>query len=86
MRQISLYEAKTRLSELVEDAARGNSFVITKHGRPMATVSPIQSAAQASAPKRVGFLAEQLADFKLPEDFDTMMADEIDDMFNGSLP
>ena len=35
-RQVNLYEAKTNLSQLVEDAANGEEIVIAKNGKPMA--------------------------------------------------
>jgi prevent-host-death family protein len=31
---VSLYEAKTHLSELGERAARGEEIIVTKHGKP----------------------------------------------------
>ncbi|WP_336922369.1 type II toxin-antitoxin system Phd/YefM family antitoxin [Aquipuribacter sp. SD81] len=34
--QVNLYEAKTRLSDLVERAAAGEDIVIAKNGRPRA--------------------------------------------------
>jgi len=34
---VSLYEAKTKLSELVERAARGEEIVIAKSGKPRAS-------------------------------------------------
>ena len=34
--QVNLYEAKTRLSSLVERAANGEEIVIAKAGKPMA--------------------------------------------------
>ena len=38
MRQVQLREAKARLSALVEDAAHGQSAVITRHGKPQAVI------------------------------------------------
>ena len=38
---ISLYEAKTHLSHLVERAAGGEEIVITKHGVPYARLLPM---------------------------------------------
>ena len=38
MREIQLREAKARLSALVEDAAQGESAVITRHGKPRAVI------------------------------------------------
>ena len=35
VRQVNLYEAKTNLSQLVEDAAKGEEIVIAKNGKPM---------------------------------------------------
>jgi prevent-host-death family protein len=33
---VNMHEAKTRLSQLVEKAARGESFIIAKAGKPIA--------------------------------------------------
>jgi prevent-host-death family protein len=38
---VSLYEAKTYLSELVERAARGEEIVIAKSGKPKALLVPL---------------------------------------------
>ena len=38
---VSLYDAKTRLSELVEQAAAGREIVITKSGKPKARLVPL---------------------------------------------
>ena len=40
METIGAFEAKTRLSELLERVARGESFLITKHGHPVARLVP----------------------------------------------
>lgn len=40
MREIGLFEAKTNLSALVEQAGKGNSIVITKRGKPVAKLVP----------------------------------------------
>ena len=36
------YEAKTRFSELIQDAAAGITTVVTKNGRPVAEIAPIR--------------------------------------------
>ena len=65
-RQVSLYEAKTHLSQLVEDAARGDVIVVTKNGKPKAQI--VVADAPEEKPKRVGgqwakyLTPEQLAD------------------------
>ena len=38
---VSLYEAKTHLSELVEQAAQGQEIVIAKSGKPKARLVPL---------------------------------------------
>ncbi len=40
MLTVSLYEAKTHLSRLVDDVAAGRTIVITRHGVPVAQLSP----------------------------------------------
>src|SRR3972149_12102384 len=40
-RQVNLYEAKTRLSRLVEEAANGDTIIIAKDGKPTAKLGPI---------------------------------------------
>lgn len=41
MTQIGAYEAKTRLSQLLDQVARGEEIIITKHGVPVAALTPI---------------------------------------------
>ena len=40
MRTVGAFEAKTRLSELLERASRGETIVITRHGHPVARLVP----------------------------------------------
>jgi prevent-host-death family protein len=79
METVNIHEAKTHLSRLVEKAAKGQAFIIAKAGKPMVKVVPID---EADLPKkrRIGFMKGQI---KVPDDFDTMMADEIEEMFYG---
>ena len=78
MRQINIHEAKTNLSKLVEQAVRGESFVIAKSGKPMVTVSAYTPPPDPA--KRVGFLKGRL---QVPEDFNSMGKEEIEAMFAG---
>jgi prevent-host-death family protein len=39
--EIGLFEAKTRLSELVRQVKTGESFIITQRGEPAAQLTPI---------------------------------------------
>lgn len=42
MRHIGLFDAKTRLSELVADAENGTPTIITRRGQPVAQITPVQ--------------------------------------------
>jgi prevent-host-death family protein len=75
MRTVNIHEAKTNLSRLVDAAAKGESFIIAKAGKPLVKVVPIDAP---TAKKRLGFLEGQ---FTVPDDFDTMFQDEIEKMF-----
>ena len=73
---VNIHEAKTRLSRLVEQAAKGQEFVIAKAGKPMVRVVPL---AQPRAQRKLGFLAGQgtvTADVKkaFNRDIDAMFA------------
>ena len=44
METVGSFEAKTHLSQLLERAAKGEEFTITKHGKPMARLVPPRAA------------------------------------------
>lgn len=79
MATVNIHEAKTHLSRLLERVAKGETIVIAKAGKPMARLTPLESR-EETAKRRIGFLDGQ---FKVPDDFDTMFADEIEEMFYG---
>ncbi|MFM7848712.1 MAG: type II toxin-antitoxin system Phd/YefM family antitoxin [Rubrivivax sp.] len=54
--QVKLHDAKTRLSRLVEQAARGQGFVIAKAGKPMVRAMPVD---EPGTQRRLGFLSGQ---------------------------
>jgi prevent-host-death family protein len=41
MDTIGAFEAKTHLSSLLERVAKGEKFTITKHGKPLALLVPV---------------------------------------------
>ena len=77
---VNIHEAKTHLSRLIERAAKGESFVIAKAGKPMVRVVPL-NAPEADKIRRVGFLTGQV---KVPADFDRMGEEVIDELFCGN--
>ncbi|MCB8823164.1 type II toxin-antitoxin system Phd/YefM family antitoxin [Microvirga rosea] len=80
MDTVNIHEAKTHLSRLIERAAKGESFVIAKAGKPMVKVVPL-TASEATQVKRIGFLSGQV---RVPADFDRMGDEVIDELFNGN--
>jgi prevent-host-death family protein len=77
MRIINIHEAKTQLSKLVDEAAKGEPFVIAKAGHPMVKVMSLHAPVGAEI-RRTGFLAGEIM---VPEDFDRMGASEIAALF-----
>ena len=77
MQTVNIHEAKTQLSKLIEQAVKGESFIIAKAGKPMVKVIKID-APEASSKKRLGFMAGQIS---TPKDFDEMGKDEIAKLF-----
>jgi prevent-host-death family protein len=66
---IGAFEAKTRLSELLEQVGRGRVYRITKRGKPIAELRPIA----ADASRRV--FGEDRGRVKMAKDFETALAD-----------
>ena len=78
METVNIHEAKTHLSRLVEKAARGESFVIAKAGKPMVRVSALDAPTSGQR-RRIGFLKGQIS---VPDDFDQMGREQIIAMFD----
>ena len=81
MQIYNIHEAKTHLSRLVEQAAKGEPFVIAKSGKPLVKVIPL-NAPGPSQIKRFGFMAGQIS---VPDDFDQMAEAEIVKMFEEGI-
>ena len=77
MKTYDIREAKAQLSRLVDRAAPGEAFVITKAGKPLVKVSAIDAP---SKPRRLGFLKGEIT---VPDDFDRMGECEIAALFRG---
>lgn len=81
MQTFNIHDAKTQLSRLVEQAAKGESFVIAKAGKPMVKVMAL-TAPESSQMKRIGFLAGQVT---VPDArvFNALGSEEIAATFGG---
>lgn len=49
MTEVGMHEAKTKLSQLVRRAERGEEIVITRNGRPAVKLAPIAATASLAA-------------------------------------
>jgi prevent-host-death family protein len=79
MKTVNIHEAKTQLSKLVEGASKGEPFVIAKAGKPIVKVMALDTPVGARV-RRLGFMAGQIS---VPDDFDEMGREEIEQLFHG---
>ena len=79
MRKVNIHEAKTHLSRLVDQAAKGEPFVIAKAGKPIVKVTALETPVGQQT-RRLGFLAGHI---KVPKDFDRMGEEKIAALFGG---
>jgi len=79
MQTVNIHEAKTHLSRLVDEAAKGSVFIIAKAGKPMVKVLPLSDGVVAGT-ERLGFMSGEIA---VPDDFDSLGATEIVMLFEG---
>jgi prevent-host-death family protein len=74
---LNLYEAKTQLSQLVEDAAAGKEIIIAKNGKPMAKLVPLREKPLRKPGRFKGKIW-------MSKDFDAPMPD-IEEAFENSV-
>jgi prevent-host-death family protein len=64
METVNIYEAKTRLSQLVDKVASGEDVVISRNGKPLVRITRLETAKR---PVRFGVLKGKV---KIASDFD----------------
>ncbi len=74
---VNIYDAKTRLSELVDQAAAGKEIVIAKAGRPVARLVPLKAVGGG---RRPGRWAGRMS---IADDFDAPLPDATVGDFEG---
>jgi prevent-host-death family protein len=68
MKTIGAFEAKTHLSELLDLAAMGERFMITKRGKPVAMIVPPEEQPAMTPAEAVAALRELRAKITLGDD------------------
>jgi prevent-host-death family protein len=76
--KVNIYDAKTRLSQLVARAAAGEDVIIARAGRPVARLTRL--AVITRKKRRLGLLDGR---FKIPDDFNRPLPDELLRAFEG---
>lgn len=76
-REVGALSDRPHLPQMFDQAAKGKPFIIAKAGKPLVKVVPLEEPASRS---RIGFLDGQ---FEVPDDFDEMGREEIEEMFYG---
>lgn len=71
---VNIYEAKSRLSALLEKAQAGEDVIIARAGKPVARLTPIAPASGTRSGVRLGGLRSSR--LKLSKDFHAPMTDE----------
>lgn len=71
VQRINIHEAKTHLSQILQQAEQGEEFVIARAGRPVARLVPL---VKTQSRRRLGLLDGQL---QIPEDFNAPLPDEL---------
>lgn len=78
---LNIYEAKTHLSALVEQAAQGEEIVIAKAGKPMAKLVALE--AKVRTPRNFGQNVMKIS--YIAPDFDAPLPDDILEDFYGPI-
>ena len=77
METVDVHEAKTHFSRLLDRVQAGEEFVIARAGRPVARLGPL---ARPGKKRRLGLLDGK---FKIPDDFNKPLSDELIAAFEG---
>ncbi len=70
MAEVGIHEAKTHLSRLLRRVAAGEEIIIARAGKPVARLLPVNK-------RKIRKLGQDRGLFKLPDDFDSPLPEEI---------
>ncbi|MBL8288339.1 MAG: type II toxin-antitoxin system Phd/YefM family antitoxin [Rubrivivax sp.] len=77
METVNIYDAKTRLSQLVDRAAAGEDVVVSRNGKPLVRITRLEAAKRRV---RFGVLKGKL---RVAADFDAPLPPEVLATFEG---
>jgi len=73
--QVNIHEAKTRLSQLLARVEAGEEIIIARSGRPIARLTAVDR------PRSERTLGKDKGLFKVPDDFDAPLPEDVLDAF-----
>jgi prevent-host-death family protein len=77
MEIVNLYDAKTRLSQLVDKAVSGEDVIVGRHGKPLVRITRLGDVRREI---KFGVLKGQV---RIAADFDAALPDEVLAAFEG---
>lgn len=77
METVNIYDAKTRLSQLVDKAASGEDVVVSRNGKPLVRITRLEGRKQHI---KFGLLKGKLT---VPVDFDAPLPEDVLASFEG---
>ena len=80
MTTVGLAEAKSKLSELVDQVERGEEIVISRYGKAVAKLVPVEPPPKVD---RSAFFGSLKGKMWIADDFDAPLPDEIQRYFEG---
>ena len=75
--EVGVYAAKNHLSRLLDRAARGEEVVITRNGKPIARLVPVE---RRRPPRKLGALRGKV---RVAADFDAPLPKKVLALFEG---
>ena len=77
MQAVNIYEAKTRLSQLVDKAASGEDVVVSRNGKPLVRITQLEDTARRI---KFGVLKGRV---RIARDFDAPLPHDLLAAFEG---
>ena len=77
METVNIYEAKTRLSELVDRAVAGDDVVVSRNGKPLVRITKLEASKR---PIKFGVLKGKV---RIAKDFDAPLPADVIADFEG---
>ena len=80
MQTVNMHQTKTHLSRYMDLAAGGEEILIARAGKPVARLVALEP--DQMKPRSLGLEKER---FKMPEQFDTLHQEAIEEMFSTKI-